>query len=94
VSSEMMLQMHRPPAPTGKGEVRITLPSKLPPSAVANLKAALAKYPGGTRVALDVRSEGGYQRVETSYQIDPSHDAINAIEKQIGMGNVKILAGV
>ena len=90
VSSEMMLQMHRPPAPTGKGEVRITLPSKVPPSVVATLKAVLAKYPGGTRVALDVRAENGYQRVETSYQIDPSHDAIAAIEKQIGMGNVKV----
>lgn len=94
VSSEMMLQMHRPPAPTGKGEVRITLPSKLPPSAVANLKAVLAKYPGGTRVALDVRAENGYQRVETSFQIDPTHDALAAIEKQIGMGNVKMLQGV
>jgi len=90
VSSEMMLQMHRPPAPTGKGEVRITLPSKLPPSAVANLKAVLAKYPGGTRVALDVRAENGFQRVETSFQIDPSHDALAAIEKQIGMGNVRL----
>ncbi len=94
VSSEMMLQMHRPPAPTGKGEVRITLPSKLPPSVVAELKAVLGKYPGGTRVALDVRAENGYQRVETSFQIDPSHDAIAAIEKQVGMGNVKMLAGV
>lgn len=91
VSSEMMLQMHRPPAPTGKGEVRITLPSKLPQSAVTGLKAILAKYPGGTRVALDVRAESGYQRIETSFQIDPSPDAITAIEKQIGMGNVKIL---
>jgi hypothetical protein len=91
VSSEMMLQMHRPPAPTGKGEVRITLPSKLPQSAVTGLKAVLAKYPGGTRVALDVRAENGYQRIETSFQIDPSRDAIAALEKQIGMGNVKIL---
>jgi len=90
VSSEMMLQMHRPPAPTGKGEVRITLPSKLPPSAVAGLKAVLAKYPGGTRVALDVRAENGYQRVETSYQIDPSPAAMSAIEKQVGMGNVRV----
>ena len=72
----------------------ITLPSKLPPSAVASLKAVLAKYPGGTRVALDVRAEGGFQRVETSFLIDPSHDALAAIEKQIGLGNVKVLQGV
>jgi len=38
--------------------------------------------------------ENGYHRVETSFLIDPSHDAINAIEKQIGMGNVKVLQGV
>jgi DNA polymerase-3 subunit alpha len=93
VSSEMMLRMHRPPAPTGKGEIRITLPSKLPPSAVANLKAALAKYPGGTRVALDVRAEGGFQRVETSFLVDPTRDALAAIEKQVGMGNVRVLEG-
>ncbi len=90
VSSEMMLSMHRPRAKPGSGEVRIQLPSKLPPAVVAALKTTLAKFPGKTLVALDVRSEGGYQRVETSFLIDPTPDAVAAIEKQVGMGNVKV----
>lgn len=93
VSSDMMLKMHRPPAPTGKGEVRVTLPSKLPPTAVAALKAALAKHPGGTRVALDVRAENGFQRIETSSLIDPTPEAIADIERQVGLGNVKVIGG-
>ncbi|MFA5853486.1 MAG: DNA polymerase III subunit alpha [Patescibacteria group bacterium] len=90
VSSDMMLSMQRPRPKAGSGEVRIVLPSKMPPSAVTALKATLAKYPGKTMVALDVRAEGGYQRVETSFMVDPSPDAVAAIEKQVGMGNVKV----
>ncbi len=90
VSSEMMLNMQRPRPKPGSGEMRITLPSKLPPSAVASLKAALAKYPGKSLVTLEVRSEGGFQRVETSFLVDPSPDAVAAIERQVGMGNVRV----
>jgi DNA polymerase-3 subunit alpha len=90
VSSTEMLDMHRPKARATQGEVRVSLPSKLPPSAVAALKAELARYPGHALVALDVRAEGGIQRVETSFLIDPSPDAVAAIEKHVGMGNVKV----
>lgn len=90
VSSTEMLDMHRPKARATQGEVRVSLPSKLPPAAIAALKATLAKYPGHALVALDVRAEGGLQRVETSFLIDPSVDAVAAIEKHVGMGNVKV----
>ena len=90
ISSGEMLDMHRPKARATQGEVRISLPSKLPPSAVSALKAVLAKFPGKALVTLDVRAEGGFQRVETSFLIDPSPDAVAAIEKQVGMGNVKL----
>jgi DNA polymerase-3 subunit alpha len=91
VSSAEMLDMHRPKSRATQGEVRVTLPSKLPPAAVASVKAVLAKFPGHALVTLDVRSEGGYQRVETSFLIDPSPDAVAAIEKHVGMGNVRVL---
>jgi DNA polymerase III alpha subunit len=90
VSSEMMLAMNRPKSRATQGEVRVSLPSKMPPSAIAALKTVLAKFPGHALVALDVRSEGGFQRVETSFLIDPSVDAVAAIEKHVGMGNVKV----
>ena len=76
------------------GEVCIELPSKLPKETIEALKETLAKYPGRSNVVLRVRNDADLQRVETSFLFDPRPDAVRAIEKYVGFGNVKVVSGV
>jgi DNA polymerase-3 subunit alpha len=96
VSADDVLRMNQRSKVKGQqhGEVHLLLPAKLPAAAIASLKTTLAKYPGSSRVCLLVRTEGQPQRLETSYLIEPTSAAVQAIEKHIGLGNVKIPQGI
>jgi DNA polymerase-3 subunit alpha len=77
------------PTTVAAGErVFIAVPPKMPPSLADELKRILADHPGSRRVFLLVRDGPSERRIETSYSIAFSSDAISAIERLVGRGAV------
>ena len=81
----------KPKPPAGPGEVQVMVPDRMSLTTTDALKSAFAKYPGNIKVCLQVKSDAGTKRIETSYRLDPTSDALRAIETVIGFGNVKVI---
>jgi DNA polymerase-3 subunit alpha len=81
----------KPKPPAGPGEVHVMVPDRMSLTTTDALKAAFAKYPGNIKVCLQVKSDAGTKRIETSFRLDPTPDALRGIEAIIGFGNVKVV---
>jgi DNA polymerase-3 subunit alpha len=69
-------------------EIRLAVPEKMTRVFAEELKRVLAEYPGKRRVVLMARTPQGSRRVETSFSIAFSGDAIRDIESVLGKGAV------
>ncbi len=92
VASDMLRDAAQGPIRNAdEGEVHISIPARLPVETIAAIKAAIAKYPGKSRLCLQVKNGESMQRVETSFRFEPTPDAVMTIEKYVGFGNVRVL---
>jgi DNA polymerase-3 subunit alpha len=91
VTSDTVMNAYKAPKSEG-GEVHLFIPSKLPQAAIDALKVTIAKFPGKSRICLQVRNGDAVQKIETSFLFEPMADALRALETHVGMGNVKVLA--
>lgn len=81
----------KPKVVTAAGEVRVTIPEKLPLAKANALKAVLAKYPGHVRACLEIKGDAALKRIETSYCVEPKPDLVRELEAVVGFGNVKVV---
>ncbi len=72
-----------------KSHICIAVPPTMPPSMANELKRVFAENPGGRRVFLMVKDKAGAKKIETSFSIAFSGDAVSKIEKLVGRGAVQ-----
>jgi DNA polymerase-3 subunit alpha len=71
-----------------KSQISIAVPPTMAPSVADELKKIFSENPGSRRVFLKVKNGAVVSRIETSYSIAFSGDAIASIEKLVGKGAV------
>jgi DNA polymerase-3 subunit alpha len=74
---------------TERQDICVAVPPTMPPSLANELKRIFAAHPGSRRVYLLVKDKTAPKKIETSFYIAFSGDAISEIEALVGRGAVQ-----
>ncbi len=87
----------RTPKPSASPEMRVLmqeitlcLPPKPPNAFIVQVRELLRKYPGSSRVYLEVSTDNGIRRIATEYQVKPSETLVQSLGVLVGGENVKV----